>query len=127
MSTALTAAERLELPHLMCAAADAGRAEDFGAWFADDATYTFGNSPTIVGREAVVAATAGAVGSLPWLEHVVEEVTDAGDRLFCRYTIKSGSRTGEALALPCMTVITLGDEGKIVDYRVFMDLSPALP
>lgn len=108
----------------MCAAVDAGDAEAFGAWFADDATYTFGNNETLVGRAAVVAATAGAASALPWVRHVVDQVAEVGDQLFCRFTIETEAPDGSALALPCVTVIWLDGE-QIVDYRVHMDISPA--
>ncbi|MEQ3551829.1 nuclear transport factor 2 family protein [Pseudonocardia nematodicida] len=124
MSAPTTTADRAAMVRSMCAAVDAGAAEEFGAWFAPDATYTFGNGETLVGRDAVVAATAGAAGALPWVRHTVEDVAEIDDRLFCRFTIGTESPAGAALALPCLTVIRLG-EGGIVDYRVFMDLSPA--
>ena len=110
----------------MCAAVDAGDAEAFGAWFADDATYTFGNGETLVGREAIIAATAGAAGALPWVRHVVDQVADVGGQLFCRFTITTAAPDGTELALPCVTVIWL-DGARVTDYRVHMDLTPALP
>lgn len=116
---------RAEMVRRMCAAVDSGDAEAFGAWFASDATYVFGNNPALVGRDAVVAATAGAAGALPWIQHVVDQVVEVGDQVFCRFTIETEAPDGTPLALPCVTVIWMsGDE--IVDYRVHMDISPAL-
>jgi uncharacterized protein (TIGR02246 family) len=114
-----------EMVRAMCAAVDAGDAEAFGSWFAEDATYTFGNGETLSGRDAIVAATAGAAGALPWVRHTVDQVAAVGDQLFCRFTIETESAAGENLALPCVTVIWL-DGPRIVDYRVHMDISPAL-
>ncbi|GAA2796015.1 SgcJ/EcaC family oxidoreductase [Crossiella cryophila] len=111
--------------HAMCAAVDAGDAAAFGAWFAEDATYTFANNPALTGRAAIVEATAGAAGVLPWVRHVVEQVAVVGQQLFCRFTIKTEAPGGGELALPCVTVIWL-DGDRIVDYRVHMDLSPAV-
>lgn len=108
----------------MCAAVDRGDAEAFGAWFADDAVYRFANADELVGRAAVVAATEGAAGALPWVRHTVDQVAQVGDQLFCRFTIATEDRTGTELHLPCVTVI--GIEGDaIVDYRVHLDMSPA--
>ena len=116
---------REEMVHAMCAQVDAGDAEGFGSWFADDATYTFANAETLVGRDAVVAATAGAAGALPWVRHTVDQVAEVGDQLFCRFTIATEARDGTQLALPCVTVIEMSGD-RVIDYRVHMDISPAL-
>ncbi|HEX7301622.1 nuclear transport factor 2 family protein [Lentzea sp.] len=116
---------RSDMVRRMCAAVDAGDAEAFGAWFAEDATYVFGNDEPLIGRAAVVAATAGAAGALPWVRHVVDQVAEVGDQLFCRFTIETEAPDGKPLALPCVTVIRMSGE-QVVEYRVHMDISPAL-
>jgi hypothetical protein len=47
------------------------------------------------------------------------------DQLFCRFMIETESPAGKPLALPCVTVMWLAGE-RIVDYRVHLDLTPAL-
>lgn len=108
----------------MCAAVDRGDAQAFGSWFADDAVYRFANAEELVGRPAVVAATEGAAGALPWVRHTVDQVAHVGDQLFCRFTIATEDRGGTELHLPCVTVIEV-DGDAIVDYRVHMDMTPA--
>lgn len=108
----------------MCAAVDAGEAERFAAWFADGATYRFGNGDVMVGRNAVAAATAGAAQSLPWVRHTVDQVAELGDQLFCRFTIATAAPDGTEVSMPCVTVIQMAGD-TIVDYRVHMDLGPA--
>jgi uncharacterized protein (TIGR02246 family) len=110
----------------MCAQVDSGDAGGFAQWFAADATYAFANGPTLVGRDAIEAATAGAAGTLPWVRHAIDQVAELGDQLFCRFTIHTEAPTGAALAMPCVTVIELLDD-EIIDYRVHMDITPALP
>lgn len=95
-------------------------------WIAADAMYTFANGPTLLGREAIEAATAGAAGALPWVRHSIDQVVEVGDQLFCRFIIHTEAPTGAALAMPCVTVIELFD-GEIVDYRVHLDITAALP
>lgn len=110
----------------MCAAVDAGDAESFASWFADDATYVFANGEPLTGRAAITAATAGAAGALPWVHHVVEQVAEVeADQLFCRFTIETAAPDGTPLALPCVTVIRLAGD-RVTDYRVHMDITPAL-
>jgi uncharacterized protein (TIGR02246 family) len=108
----------------MCASVDAGDADAFAAWFADDARYRFGNGETTIGRDAVRAATAGAAGALPWVRHTVDQVSYDGDQLYCRFTIATADLAGREVELPCVTVIWI-DDGWITDYRVHMDLAPA--
>ncbi|MFH8470752.1 nuclear transport factor 2 family protein [Streptomyces sp. NPDC017991] len=120
------ASDRVRMVHAMCAAVDAGEAESFGSWFAEDATYTFANNETLVGRDAVVAATAEVADALPWVRHVVDQVAEGENQLFCRFTIWTAAPDGTALVLPCVTVIWM--EGDLVrDYRVHMDVTPAFP
>jgi uncharacterized protein (TIGR02246 family) len=118
--------EREAMVRAMCAAVDAGDAEAFGSWFADDATYRFANGETLVGRDAIIEATAGAAGALPWVHHVVDQVAGTDDQLFCRFTIETAAPDGTALALPCVTVVRLAG-GQVTDYRVHMDITPARP
>ena len=117
---------REEMVRTMCGQVDSGDAGGFAQWFAADATYTFANGPTLTGRDAIEAATAGASGALPWVRHSIDQVAELGDQLFCRFTIHTETSTGAALAMPCVTVIELRN-GEIVDYRVHMDITPALP
>ncbi|WP_021600310.1 nuclear transport factor 2 family protein [Actinomadura welshii] len=116
---------RERMVHAMCAAVDAGDAEAFGAWFADDATYRFGNEEPLTGRTAVIAATAAAAGALPRVRHTVDQVAEVGDRLFCRFTIETETPAGAPVALPCVTVIEMAGD-TVADYRVHMDIGPAL-
>ena len=59
------------------------------------------------------------------MHHRVDQVAEIGDQLFCRFTIVVDPPDGPQLELPCVTVVQLRD-GLIADYRVHMDISPAL-
>lgn len=120
------ASSRTDMVHTMCGQVDSGDAAGFAAWFAPDATYTFGNGAPLIGRDAIEAATEGAASALPWVRHDVDQVAEVGDQLFCRFTIHTEAPDGSELALPCVTVIWMRgpDSTEIVDYRVHMDLSP---
>ena len=117
------AAGRDKAVQAMCDAVDAGDAEAFGAWFADDAAYRFNAGEPVHGRPGVIQATRGAIGAMPWVRHHVDQVAHVGDQLFCRFTITTTAAGETEVALPCVTVIWVAD-GEIVDYRVHMDLSP---
>jgi limonene-1,2-epoxide hydrolase len=110
--------------HAMCAAADAADGETFASFFSDAATYRFGNFAPISGRDAIAAATTGTVDAIWPIRHEVDQIAAVGSQLFCRFTIHASAPGGD-VALPCVTVIQLDGE-QIVDYRVHMDIGPAL-
>jgi quercetin dioxygenase-like cupin family protein len=116
-----------EMVHAMCAAVDSHDFDKFGSYFSDTAVYRFGNQDPVLGRAAVVEATADAVGSMPPVRHRVDQVAAVGNQLFCRLLIEVDAPSG-TVAMPCVTVIELSGKNtpEIIDYRVHMDISPAL-
>jgi uncharacterized protein (TIGR02246 family) len=118
---------RVAMVHTMCEQVDTGDAAGFARWFAEDASYVFGNGPALEGRAAVEEATAQAAGSIRGLRHHVDQVAEVGDQLFCRFTIHGVAADDRPVALPCVTVIWLGEDGAILDYRVHMDATPFSP
>jgi len=122
-TTTTTDAE--QMVRTMCAAADADDAETFASFFSDTAYFRFGNAEPLTGRAAIAEATAATVSATLPIRHQVDQVAQVGSQLFCRFTIQATKPDGEVLNLPCVTVIGMEGE-KIVDYRVHMDISPAL-
>jgi quercetin dioxygenase-like cupin family protein len=117
-----------QMVHTMCEAVDSHDFEKFGSYFTETAFYRFANNEPVRGRDAIVAATAAATGSLPTVRHRVDQIVEAGNQLFCRFTIEVET-AGGVVAMPCVTVIELagpwsGPSPEIVDYRVHMDVSP---
>jgi hypothetical protein len=60
------------------------------------------------------------------MRHRVDQVAGVGDQLFCRFTIIVQPPDATELQLPCVTVVQVGNDGLITDYRVHMDITPAL-
>jgi len=121
----ITTDEAEAMVHTMCAAADAHDATAFASYFSEDAYFRFGNGDPLTGRAAVAEATAATVSATYPIRHRVDQIAVVGTQLFCRFTIQATTPDGEVLDLPCVTVIGVED-GLIVDYRVHMDISPAL-
>ena len=115
-----------ELVAAMCAAADNADGDAFAAYSADGASYRFGNNEPLTGPAAIVAATNGIVDAVWPVRHQIDQVAAVGSQLFCRFTIHVSPPDGIGLALPCVTVIELDDRDRITDYRVHMDIAPAL-
>ena len=103
-------------------------AAGFAKVFAEDATFRFGNSEPVLGRQDLEQAVAGFFSVIDGLTHQIIGVWTVlgkgGDVTSVEsdvtYTRKDGGVVGP---LPAMTTIRLqGDE--IQDYRIFMDVSP---
>jgi len=121
-----TQAELEAMVRGMCAAADAGDGPAFAAYFTETARFRFGNNEPITGRAAIAASTEGTVDAIWPVRHSVDQVAQVGPQLFCRFTIRVTKPGGAEIALPCVTVIELREDGLITDYAVHMDISPAL-
>lgn len=111
--------------HTMCAAADAGDGETFASFFSESAVFRFGNNEPFSGRAAIAASTEGTVSAIHPARHHVEQIARVGSQLFCRFVIEVTKPDGTELRLPCVTVIGMSGT-QIVDYRVHMDIAPAL-
>jgi uncharacterized protein (TIGR02246 family) len=123
--TRVSAATDEAMIHAMCAAADAGDGTTFASYFSADATFRFGNQDPLTGRAAIAASTEATVDAIWPVRHVVDQVARIDNQLYCRFTIIATPPDDTQQELPCVTVAELHD-GKITDYRVHMDIGPAL-
>lgn len=124
--TATAVESRETMIRELCAAADAGDGARFASFFGEDATFRFANFDELTGRAAIAASTEATVHAIWPTRHRVEQVAEIGDQLFCRFTILVDPPGSAELALPCVTVVEVGTDGLITDYRVHMDIAPAL-
>jgi ketosteroid isomerase-like protein len=96
----------------------------YGPYYADDMTLTFGNSPTIRGRDNIVAAFAEALGKVRSLHHDLVTVWEQGDG-----TVVYESRgvwnlfDGSQVSINACTVLVVQD-GRFVDQRIYVDNAP---
>jgi hypothetical protein len=82
--------------------------------------------PAISARGSPKTPSTRSATTNRWVRHVVDQIAHVGEnQLFCRFTTETVAPDGALLALPCVTVIRLVGE-RVVDYRVHMDISPAL-
>ena len=102
--TATAVDDREAMIRDVCAAADDGDGARFASYFSEYAT----------------------VHAIWPARHRVDQVAEVGDQLFCRFTIVVQPPDAVELSLPCVTVVQVGHDGLITDYRVHMDIAPAL-
>ena len=100
---------------------DPGR---YGTYYADDMTLTFGNSPTISGREGVVAAFAEVLGRVKSLHHDLVNVWEQDGGVVVYESVGTWNLfDGTAVSINACTVLTLVD-GKFADQRIYVDNAP---
>lgn len=94
--------------------------------YADDAYYRYGSFPPAIGKEAIRAATYAShldfVKSMSfrvlhtWAEHNV---------VIAELELRHELADGSTLVLPCTDIVRFAN-GKVQDFRVYMDPSPLL-
>ena len=96
----------------------------YGAYYADDMTLTFANSPTIKGRDNVVAAFAEALNRVRSLHHDLVNVWEVDSGVVVYESVGEWRlHDGTKVSIGAATVVTLVD-GKFVDQRIYVDNAP---
>lgn len=98
-------------------------AETFGAFFAEDATYVFGNYPPVKGREGIVAGAVAFWQTVEAIEHSIVDIIPFPGGFVSQLEITFGLAGGRRSTLP-VVVITRTADGKIVDHRIYVDPTP---
>jgi ketosteroid isomerase-like protein len=96
----------------------------YGTYYADDMTLTFGNSPTIKGRENVLAAFAEVLNRVRSLHHDLVNVWEVDSGVVVYESVGEWNlHDGTKVSIGAATVVTLVD-GKFVDQRIYVDNAP---
>jgi ketosteroid isomerase-like protein len=106
------------------AAMESNDPQRYGAYYADDMTLTFGNSPTIKGRENVLAAFAEVLDRVRSLHHDLVNVWEVDGGVVVYESVGEWNlHDGTKVSINAGTVVTLVD-GKFVDQRIYVDNTP---
>jgi ketosteroid isomerase-like protein len=96
----------------------------FGEFLSEDASYTFSNFDTVVGREAIVESAAAFFETVSALHHeILDVVTDDKGGFAVRVAITFDLPDGRSLTLPAV-IFTRTSDGAITDHRVFINETP---
>ena len=104
---------------------DEMRLDDFAALFTPDGTMTFGNGEPTVGPEAIKAALGAFYELLQGVRHelrgawIVDDVSI--NEAIVHYTMKDGSD----VPLPVTSILRWSGD-RVRDWRIYMDVAPAL-
>ena len=106
------------------AAMESNDPQRYGTYYADDMTLTFGNSPTIKGRENVLAAFAEVLNRVRSLHHDLVNVWEVDSGVVVYESVGEWHlHDGTKVSIGAATVVTLVD-GKFVDQRIYVDNAP---
>jgi ketosteroid isomerase-like protein len=98
--------------------------QGYGAYYADDMTLTFANSPTVSGRENVLAAFAAVLDRVESLGHELVNVWEEDGGVIVYESVGTWNLfDGTKISIKACTVLTLvGD--KFADQRIYVDNAP---
>ncbi|MFG3151460.1 nuclear transport factor 2 family protein [Streptomyces sp. NPDC048219] len=105
------------------AAMEANRPRDFGSYYAENMTLTFGNSPEIQGRENVVSAFCDVLDKVASLGHELVNAWEEDGVVFFESIGRWTLHGGTVIEIKAASKITIVD-GKFVDQRIYVDNAP---
>lgn len=116
--------ETLDLLTEYYAAMESGDPGRYGAYYAEEMTLTFGNSPRISGRENVIAAFAEVLGRVRSLHHDLVTVWEHDGGVVVYESVGTWNLfDGHQVAVGACTVLTVVG-GRFTDQRIYVDNAP---
>jgi len=106
---------------------DGMKADEYASYFAEDASFRFGNAEPIVGRRAIRDAMVVFFSTIKGLRHEIVGVWEGEWALGVVYSVETEvtyTRKDDAVvSLPATSTMRL-DGDRIQDWRIFADISP---
>ena len=98
--------------------------DEFKSYFSQDATWTFGNNPPLVGTEALTAMASQFFSQLVSIKHELSLVLADQDHLmFDGYVSYHLIQSDKKITLPFACKMILS-KNKIKHYMTYIDVSP---
>jgi ketosteroid isomerase-like protein len=105
------------------AALDAKDVETLVCLVSEDVRLRLGNAEEVKGNIAFAQAARESAGSIAATHHRLVNVWHDGDALICQLEVQYTRHDGREVTLPCCNVFRVRN-GLVVDYQVYMDISP---
>ena len=101
--------------------ADVDRVSDL---VTDDIRLQFGSTEPTVGKQSLIDGAAEFNGSIASIRHDINGLwTVEPDTVITEMVVHYERLDGQSLSLPCTNIFRVRN-GKIADYRVYMDIAP---
>ena len=129
MSSATTTTRRnpganSELVRRMFEAGESMNVTNFAAFYADDATYQFGNFPVAHGPQGIIDTSQGFLSKVKKVVQHIENLWEIDDEtVVCEMTVTYDRHDGKSYTLPCCDTIKIRD-GKVKALKIYMDIGP---
>lgn len=124
LTTMRASTETAEMLTEYYAAMEANNPREFGSYYAENMTLTFGNSPEIKGRENIISAFSDKLNEVESLGHDLVNVwEEEGGVVFFESVGRWTLHSGAVIEIKAASKITVLD-GKFVDQRIYVDNAP---
>jgi hypothetical protein len=108
----------------MFEAGESMNVHNFAKFYADNATYQFGNFPAAHGPQGIVDSSQGFLGKVRKVLHHIDNLWEIDDEtVVCEMTVTYDRHDGKSFTLPCCDTIKIKD-GKVEALKIYMDISP---
>ncbi len=104
-------------------AIDAKDTETFLDYLTEDASFRFGSSDAITGRDAIRQAVDGFFSSIAGSTHALKKTLRDSDTIVCEGTVTYHRHDGSDVIVPFTDVFELAGE-HIAEYKIYIDLAP---
>ncbi len=113
-----------ELVRRMFQAGESMNVHNFAKFYADDASYQFGNFPVARGPQGIIDSSQGFLAKVKKVVHHIENLWEIDDEhVVCEMTVTYDRHDGKSFTLPCCDTITVRD-GKVQALKIYMDITP---
>ena len=97
-------------------------ANGFAEFLTEGCNFTFGNIPTVNGREAVHEMVGGFFDSIAGISHPIEQSWTSNDAVICHGVVTYTRHDESELQVPFANIFRM-DGSHIRDYRIYVDTS----
>lgn len=97
--------------------------EKFASFLTEDASFKFGNSDAVMGKDNIQKAVAGFFGTIGGLHHDILSVWRVPGAVVTELKVTYTRKDGRKVSVPCVDVFVM-EGGKVKDYKIFIDVTP---
>jgi ketosteroid isomerase-like protein len=106
------------------AAIDTSDIDAFMAWLTDDCTFVYGSGDPVRGAGAVRQMVEGFLASFAAVAHRVDATWESDNAAVTEGTVTYITTDERSITLPFCNVLHLAEDGRIRDYRIYIDPTP---
>jgi ketosteroid isomerase-like protein len=105
-------------------AIDTGDVDTFTRWLTDDSIFAYGSREPVRGVAAIRGVVAAFLSGFAATEHRVSSLWETDGVAITEGTVTYTGHDGRRTTLPFCNVFFLASDGRIRDYRIYIDPTP---